>query len=303
LAVAAALVVVPALPGSPPTPEATDEPMQHWGTDPFWLLSNRRRVSVALVGAAGAWLALAGMADLTWWPLIPAGAGLLGGACFKGLLPRSALQLRTGFGSTVVVGLLLLGGYSGTEAFVSLALQRLRGLSSRDAGFALTLASLMWFVGSWAHGRRPDLLRRGNNARFAIATLCAGVVSIALLAVPAIPLVVLLAVWGIGAMGMGLTYNLISERPFQLVPSDQIGVASIAVQMAYALGGALTTGAGGAVIAALGAPEADGEIRATAPGIVWALMIPLACLVVCALIVKRMLADDPVPGTTGNHSC
>jgi MFS family permease len=294
LALAAAVVVLPALPGRPGVPE-----VRHGAGglgeegDPFWVLSNRRRVVVAVVGAAGAWLALAGMADLTWWPLIPVGVGLLVGACAKGLLPRAALQLQLGFGSTVVVGMLLIGGYSGTEAFVSLALQRLRGLSSRNAGFALTLASLMWFVGSWAHGRRPDLLRRGNNARLAIATLCAGVISIALLAVPAIPLAVLLAVWGIGATGMGLTYNLISERPFQLVSPDQIGVASIAVQMAYALGGALTSGAGGAVIAVLGTSDANGEIRATAPGIVWALMIPLACLIVCALIVKRMLADNP----------
>jgi hypothetical protein len=132
----------------------------------------------------------------------------------------------------------------------------------------------------------------GRNAQLAIASVGAGVISIALLAIPGVPLVLLLAVWGIGATGMGLIYNLISERPFQLVRPEQIGLASIGVQMAYALGGALTTGAGGAVIAALGTTDSEGEIRATAPGIVWALMIPLACLIICALIVKRMLADD-----------
>jgi MFS family permease len=292
LAVAAAIVVVPALPSPPSGSGEMHEHIASEDGDPFWMLSNRRRIAVAVVGAAGTGLALSGMADLNWWPLIVLGVGLLGGACFKGLLPRSALQLRLGFGSTLVVGMLLLGGYSGTEAFVSLALQRLRGLSSRDAGFALTLASLMWFVGSWAHGRRPDLLRHGRNAQLAIASVGAGVISIALLAVPGVPLVLLLAVWGIGATGMGLIYNLISERPFQLVRPEQIGLASIGVQMAYALGGALTTGAGGAVIAALGTADAEGEIRATAAGIVWALMIPLACLIICALIVKRMLADD-----------
>jgi MFS family permease len=289
IAIIAGFVVVPALPD---TKVPTDEiAVSTAKKDRFWTLSIRMRTSLGLAAAAGTWMLLAGLANLRWWILIPIGAGILGASLYFGLLPRSVFRLEPGLGATIMTGALLIAGYTGAEAFVPLALQRLRGLSSAQAGFALTLASITWFVGSWLHGRRPDVLRRGANARVAIGALMIGVASIAALAWSSFPLALTIAGWGVGAIGVGLVYNLMSERPFQLVDSAEAGVTSTAVQIANSLGGALAAGIGGALVSQFGERNAAGEVEATATGLGAAFGVSIFALFLCALTITRALRD------------
>jgi hypothetical protein len=97
--------------------------------------------------------------------------------------------------------------------------------------------------------------------------------------------------WGLGGVGMGLTFNTLSERPFQLVDAARIGIVGSAVQIAGALGSSLATGVGGAFVAAF---EVNDE--ATAPGIAWAMATQVVALVGCAAVVGRSLAGDSTAG-------
>jgi MFS family permease len=286
IAVAAGFVVVPALPSTSAAETVLAGPVDG---DRFWTLSIRTRTLLGVSAAAGTSLLLVGLANVRWWPLIPLGAAVLAASLGAGLLPRSVFRLELGLGATIAAGAMLIAGYTVAEAFVPLALQRLRGLSSARAGLALTLASITWFVGSWIHGRQPDVMRRGGNARLAIAALIIGVLSIAGMAWSRFPLILSIIGWGIGAIGVGLVYNLMSERPFQLVDVSRVGVASTAVQIANSLGGALSAGIGGALVSVLGEPDETGEIVATSSGLVAAFGLSVAALLLCALIIPRAL--------------
>ncbi len=270
--------------------------------DPFWRLSQRRRTAFGVMVSAGIGLVLSGLQTMTGrngstgigWMLVLAGGGLMLGALRGGLLPRATFRASNGLGATVAATGLLIAGYSGAEAFLPLALQRLRGLTSAQAGLALSLAAVSWSIGSWVHGRRPATLRVGRNAPIAVVVVATGVMAAALLAWSAFPLWAMLVFWGAGAFGMGLVFNLLSERPFQLVETNRIGIVSSAVQIANALGAAISSGIGGALVARFGTEDASGKVVATATGTSLAFGFSAACLAVCALIIGRACRESAV---------
>jgi MFS family permease len=290
VAVIAGFLVIPALPKT--VSAQTDTTARVVGEDPFWRLSQRRRMTLGISVAIGAWSLLVGLANLQWWPLILVGAAAMGVALRGGLLPMVTFRATFGLGATIASTSLLIAGYSGVEALVPLVLQRLRGLSSARAGLTLTLASVAWFIGSWIHGRQPAVLRRGINAPIAVVAVGIGALSVAALSWPWFPLWGTLVLWGVGALAMGLVYNLLSERPFQLVALTEVGVTSSAIQIGSALAAAISTGVGGSLIAQFGTEDSAGKTVATATGLSLAIGFAVVCLAVCALTIRRSLQPE-----------
>jgi MFS family permease len=290
IAIAAAVIVLPVLPKTGHVQRTVGVDLHI--ADRFWTMTSQRRTALGVFVAFGAGMFLSGLADIRLWPLIPVGLVVLFGALRGGLLPRAVFRAQAGLGATVAAVGLLVAGYSCAEAFVPLTLQRLRQFSSTEAGLALTLASVLWTVGSWLHGRRPALLRSGRNAQYSVLLTGIGVACMAGLAWRPFPVAFALIGWTCGALGMGLTYNLLSERPFQLVDTSQVGAISSAIQIANALGGAVASGVGGALVARFAAASQNGEPVATPTGLALALGCSLVCLCVSALIIRRSLLSD-----------
>jgi MFS family permease len=257
--------------------------------EPFWTLTGPQRTLRAVACAICAVVVLGGLSAVDR-PLVVAGCAATGLAGLvvvlrSGLVPRATLRAAPGLGAVVVASACLLGAFTGSEAFVPLALQRLRGLSSTEAGFAISAGTITWFLGSWLHSRNVEAMRNPLRARLAVGLLATGFAGVALLAVDSMPTVVSIIMWGAGGLGMGLAYNLLSERPFQLVDTAQIGIVGSAVQIANALGSSLAAGIGGALVAAT---EVNGE--ATGRGIAWALSTQIVTAAGCAALLGRALA-------------
>lgn len=281
----AAAVVAPAMRGLRSEAVVGEPP----DTQPFWTMEPRRRTALAALAAIGSAGALGGLLAVDRPVLLVAGVvgggAVLVGSLRAGLLPREVLRAAPGLGSVFLASAALLGAFAGAEAFVPLALQRLRDLSSTAAGVAISAGTVTWFVGSWLQARDPDRMRHAGRLRGALLLLGSGIAAMGLLAWAGMPTWLAVVVWGIGGIGQGLVFNTIQSRPFELVDPTRIGVVSGALQVANSLGAGLATGLGGAIVAAF---ERGGE--ATATGIGGAMALQVVTLMLCALTMRRMLA-------------
>ncbi|MFF2010594.1 MFS transporter [Streptomyces sp. NPDC058195] len=166
--------------------------------------------------------------------------------------PEGTLSARAGLGAGVVVRGLLCGVYFGSEAFLPLGLQQLRGMGTTLAGLGLSAGALTWVVGSGLQAKRDN----GNHGTrtastvLGFAILLAGVALIALtILTNAIPSWTALAGWAIGGLGMGIGFNASTTATLEQAPPEQQGQASGALQLAQTLATGVIAGLGGAAIA------------------------------------------------------
>jgi MFS family permease len=204
-----------------------------------------------VLAAAGA----AGLHEAGQLPLV--GLLVVGGVALAAvaaagprLLPAGALAARRGLPATVTLRGLCSAAFLGAEAFLPLMLSHQRGLSPTLAGLVLTGAALTWTVGSWIQGRDRAPARRvllgGGSAAIAAGVLVAG-----LTVFPAVPVVVGVAGWLLGGLGMGLVFPTLSVLTLELSAPAEQGTNSAALQIADALFTAVALAVSGAVFAAL----------------------------------------------------
>ncbi|MFE6866393.1 MFS transporter [Kitasatospora sp. NPDC057692] len=166
--------------------------------------------------------------------------------------PDGTLGARPGLGAGVVVRGLLCGVYFGSEAFLPLGLQQLRGMDTTSAGLGLSAGALTWVVGSGLQAKR-DNGRNGSRTASTVlgfAVLLAGVALISLtILTSALPSWIALAGWAVGGLGMGIGFNASTTDTLEQAPPEQQGEASGALQLAQTLATGVIAGLGGAAIA------------------------------------------------------
>ncbi|POX68341.1 MFS transporter [Microbacterium sp. Ru50] len=197
---------------------------------------------------------------------------------FRRVTPEGTLSARAGLGAGVIVRLLLSGAYFGSEAFLPLAFQELRGQTPAAAGLALSAGALTWVAGSLLQARwdRRHHGRRSRAVAGGAAVLLLGTVAIAVTAlVEAVPGWCAIAGWAIGGLGMGIAFNASTTDTMEQAPDGQQGQVSSALQLAQTLATAVIAGVGGAIVAsAAGAAESLHSAIAT----VFAVTAALAAL-------------------------
>lgn len=169
--------------------------------------------------------------------------------------PEGTLTLRRGIGAGVAVRGLLCAVYFGSEAFLPLGLQEVRGLGATLAGLGLAAGAVTWVAGSALQARRDSAVpgARGRGTALGFAVLLAGVALIALaLASDAVPAQLAIAGWAIGGLGMGMAFNASTTDTLEQTPAARQGEVSSALQLAQTLATAVVAGLGGAAVAAAG---------------------------------------------------
>lgn len=200
------------------------------------------------VAAAPALVQLAG-AGLGWWSTI---AGVVGLTTLLVALPRilppRVWSLRPGLGPVVLTRGLQAGAFFASEAFILLALQDLRGLSTVAAGLALTIGSSGWTLASWAQARPWMKLRRDQIITLGALICLVGIGLVALFfAVPALPLAVGVLAWVLAGLGMGAMVPSTAVATMSLSRRSEQGRNNSALQVGESLGNALLTAAAGAI--------------------------------------------------------
>lgn len=194
---------------------------------------------------------------LLFGDLVLTAAGVIVGllvalSSFRRVTPVGTLSARPGLGAGVIVRLLLSGAYFGSEAFLPLAFQELRGQTPAAAGLALSAGALTWVAGSLLQARwdRRHQGRRSRAVAMGAIILLLGTLTIAVTAlVDAVPAWIAIAGWAVGGLGMGIAFNASTTDTMEQAAEGQQGQVSSALQLAQTLGTALVAGIGGAIVA------------------------------------------------------
>jgi MFS family permease len=269
----ATLLVIPALRTQPKAAEAAAP-----ADDP------RKRIVRSVQLGAGAAIALSAL-TLRPWPLgvaaVAAGT-LLAIDALRALLPPGTLLARAGLPAAVASMALVNFAFFGTEAFVPLALDRVRHAPVLLTGSALTAAAITWTVGAWLPVRLAGRVSRRTLILVGHAVLGVGLLGTAALLSPSVHPASAVAAWAVTGLGMGLAYTCLSAAILQSAEPGRAGIASASLQLAQVLGAAVATGAGGAIVAAPFAGDPPVVGIAVVDGVM------LAALLVSAFAARRV---------------
>jgi MFS family permease len=211
----------------------------------------RQRAGLALRAALGVGLLLVAL-DQPRPSTVVAGAA----AGFALLVPPALRLLPPGtwralpvLPALVATRLVANWAFFGTDSFVPFVLTEVRGRSTSVAGLALTIGSVSWAAAAWVEARVAATTADRTSVRVGGVLLGAGIAVTASAAWPAVPLVVPFAGPALTGFGMGLLFNTTSVAALAEAPAGDEGEVSSALQLADALGVALSTGLGGAAVA------------------------------------------------------
>jgi MFS family permease len=208
------------------------------------------RTWLALRLAFGASVGLVGIGLRRWefaLPLVLAGS-VLAVRALRRLMPAGTLVARPGLPAAIASMVLLNFAFFGTEAFVPLALSRVRHVPVLLSGASLTAAALTWTLGAWLPVRLAGRISRNAIIAAGVGILGAGLLGTLSLLVAGVPPASAVAVWGVAGLGMGLAFTTLAAAILEAATPGHEGLASAALQLAQVLGAALATGAGGAIV-------------------------------------------------------
>jgi MFS family permease len=206
----------------------------------------------ALMVAAGAGVALAGLDQHEWFVLVPLTLAGIAVAlpAFRRLTPPGTLRARRGLAAAVAVRGLLTFSFFQSDAYVPYTLTTVRGAEAIVGGLALTASSIWWTVGSWVQERRVG--RDGPRPLVGGGMVCVtlGVGLLLLTLIHAVPVWLGIVAWGVAGLGIGTAYSPLSVTTLAEAEPGREGAATAALQLSDTLGVALGTGVGGVIIAA-----------------------------------------------------
>jgi MFS family permease len=168
---------------------------------------------------------------------------------FLQLSPVGTLRVARGLPAAVAVRGMVTFSFLGADAFVSLALHDVRGMSIRQAGVVLSSAVLAWTGGSWFAARTIQRLGPRRLVTMGMACITLGIGAMALVVSTSISPWFAIGAWLVAASGIGMSYAPLSQAVISSADPAQLGAATSALQLSDVLGFALGTGFGGALVA------------------------------------------------------
>jgi MFS family permease len=220
--------------------------------------SERISVRWPLQVMLGAGIVFVAITAVRWWaiPAIVLGA-VVCVAALRRLVPAGTFRAARGLPAVSLEAFFLSCGFFAADAFVTLMLVEVRGLTLAAAGATLTAATVAWSVGSaWQSGR----VERVRLSRLVL--LGGGLVVLADVALtvalrPGVPVVVALAAPVVAGLGMGIAFPTLPLAAMRMTDRDgQAGELS-GVLLMDVLGTATGTGLAGGIVAVALARGAD----------------------------------------------
>lgn len=170
------------------------------------------------------------------------------------LLPGGWWKARPGIAAAVVARALVAYAFVAVDAFVPLALTDVRGRSLIFASLAVSIATLVWSVGSWVADRAVARTGPGRLAAYGALLVMAGVLLQTLLLFDSVPVFIGLPGVAVAALGMGVAFTPLAMLVLDQQEEANAGVASSWMSLFELLGFAFGPAVGGALVAAAPAP-------------------------------------------------
>jgi MFS family permease len=198
----------------------------------------------------GAGLAFVAFTIDRWWSVVLLGSGVV--VCLTALVrivPPGTLRAKRGIAAISLEAFLLSCGFFAVDAFVTLTLTAVRGLSLAAAGAVLTAATIAWSVGSaWQSGR----VERMPPSRLVVlggALILLGQVGVAAALDPDIPLLVGLAGPVVTGLGMGVAFPTLPLAAMRSAAAGEEAGELSSVLLMDVLGTATGSGLAGGIVA------------------------------------------------------
>jgi MFS family permease len=220
----------------------------------------------------GAGFVFASLTAFAWWVPLAVAVGLaIGVPALRRIAPPGTFRAAPGQGATAAGAFLLSVSFLAMDAFLTLMLTRVRGLSLTEAGLAITVATVTWAGGALWQSNRAGRLPLGRLVGVGAVLLLVGQVAVASTLWVQVPLAVAYVGWGVVGVGMGIAFATIPLAAMRVSGAGEEGEELSSVLLMDMLGVATGAGLGGAAIAAsdaLGAPLRTGIAGAFALAIV-----------------------------------
>lgn len=164
-------------------------------------------------------------------------------AALTRILPKGTFTARRGLPAVIASGFLANAAFYSVDGFLPAYLTRVAGLTLTVAALVVTCGTLTWTVGSWAQARLANSWPMARIAALGEALLLLGVGGV-IAGVASSSAIIVYVAWGVGAMGMGMTYPAIGVLATEMASGgDQVTTLS-----QYQLGDVLGSAFGPAVV-------------------------------------------------------
>ena len=215
---------------------------------------------------------------------------------FGRLAPPGTLRFAPGMPAAIAVRGTLTFAFLGADAFVTLALTEVRGMSLLFAGATLSATAFTWTAGSWTAARLVVRIGARPLVVTGMGCVTCGILLMAVTVSTSIPVAVAPVAWMIGGLGIGLAYAPLAQVVLSGAPEDQLGECTSALQLCDTLGFAFGTGLAGALVAladrqhlALGGSSVEAGLA-----LVWALTAAVGVIGAIGALRIGGLRTEPV---------
>jgi MFS family permease len=245
---------------------------------------------------AGAGLVFTSLTVSEWWALGGLALGLaIGLPALARIVPAGTFRLERGVPAAAVAAFLLSAGFLAVDAFLTLMLTKVRGLSLGLAGAALTIATVTWAAGSAWESGWTDRMRLPTLLRIGVGLTIVGFIGEAAVLMRDVPVVVAYAGWAVVGLGMGIAFPTLPLAAMRGSAAGSEGADISSVLLLDMLGVATGAGLGGGVVALTTALDIE-----LAKGIGGAFAIGIAIMLVLLVVAGRISGPGPVPTPTSS---
>jgi len=200
--------------------------------------------------ALGAGLLLGGLTATHWYALVAlVAAGVaVGVGAFRRLTPAGTLRARPGPPAAVLARGMLTFAFFGVDAFVTFAVQEVRGGGVALGGLALAAGGVCWTTASWIQQHYIHRVGAARLVRIGFAVMGLAIMLFSVALIPAVPIATFVLAWAVAGFGIGLAYAPIAFVVLGAAEPGREGHASASIQMTDVLGCAIGIGVGGALV-------------------------------------------------------
>jgi MFS family permease len=202
----------------------------------------------------GAGLVFTSLTIVRWWALAMLIVGLtVGLPALARIVPPGILRLRPGLPAAAAAAFLLSLGFLAVDAFLTLMLTEVRGLTLGMAGAAVTLATLTWAAGSAWQSGRAERVPLSRLLRTGVCLTIVGELGVASVLFADVPVAAAYVGWVLVGFGMGVAFPTVPLAAMRGSDRGKEASEVSSVLLMDMLGVATGAGLGGGVIAITGA--------------------------------------------------
>jgi MFS family permease len=206
------------------------------------------------------------------------------------ILPKGSFTARRGLPAVIASGFLADAAFYSVDGFLPAYLTRVAGLTLTMAALVVTCGTLTWTIGTWAQARLASSWPMARIATLGEAVMFLGVVGV-IAGVAGSATIVVYVAWGVGALGMGMTYPAIGVLATEMAS----GGDEVTTLAQYQLGDVLGAAFGPAVVGIAVTTAASRGLHLQE-----GLLIGFGAT--CVIVVAALFASVRLPATSGRGS-